>query len=190
MVCFLSCKGILTASSMLSGCFCLFNLQLFKKRKKKKDLEVFIFFFLLPMHFWQQISFLTFFFLFFFSDESSKGKNVPASRTTQEPTLISLFSLSQVLLSQTAIQKTLSFSARSQYHWASFLLFLLCCHKNEASVTSLPFFQDKTPFVAERTVQIWWCLAQLLCPADSWHKQDVKERKETGFHWDVRCSIS
>jgi len=40
-------------------------------------------------------------------------------------------------------------SARSQYNWASFLLSLLCCHKNEASDASLSFFQDKTPFVAE-----------------------------------------
>lgn len=78
-----------------------------RREKKKKDLEVFSLWFFSPYPCTSGSKFLFLPFFFFFSQESSKDKNIPASRTTQEPTLTSLFSTSQVFVSQTAIQETL-----------------------------------------------------------------------------------
>lgn len=78
-----------------------------RREKKKKDLEVFILWLFSPYPCTSGSKFLFLPFFFFFSQESSKDKNIPASRTTQEPTLTSLFSTSQVFVSQTAIQETL-----------------------------------------------------------------------------------
>lgn len=83
---------------------------------------------------------------------------------------------------QTAIKKTLNFSAKPQYTCISFFLSSLCCRSTGCQPL---FFQDKTSFVAERTVKIWWYLAQLLCPADSQHK--ARCWREKGGRFPLRC---
>lgn len=82
-------------------------------------------------------------------------------------------------------KKPLNFSVKPQYTWLCFFLSSLCCHKNKVPVASLSFFQDKTSFVAERTVKIWWYLAQLLCPADSQHK--ARCCREKGGRFPLGC---
>lgn len=78
-----------------------------RREKRRKTLKYLFYVFFPLTHALLAANFFFYLFFFFFSQESSKDKNIPASRTTQEPTLTSLFSMSQVFVSQTAIQETL-----------------------------------------------------------------------------------
>lgn len=78
-----------------------------RREKKKKDLEVFILFFFSSYPCTSGSKFLFLPFFFFFSLKRVQKIRTSLQVEQHEPTLTSLFSTSQVFVSQTAIQETL-----------------------------------------------------------------------------------